>query len=160
MRRSLLLLAVLSAFAVGACAPAPPADGVGTPWVDQMLERINAERAAAGRSPLAFCATLQNAAQDHSQDQANTNRMSHTGSNGSTMAQRANAAGYTGWTRLAENVAAGQRSVDQVMNAWMGSSGHRANLLNVEYTHVGVGKASSGSGTLYWTQDFGRSGRC
>jgi uncharacterized protein YkwD len=125
-----------------------------------MLTRINAERSAVGAAPLTFCANLMTAAQRHSEDQAAHSTMSHTGSNGSTMVQRAEAAGYRGWTSLAENVAAGYTSVTSVMSGWMGSSGHRANLLSVNTQHVGVGRATSGSGAIYWTQDFGRSGSC
>ena len=62
---------------------------------------------AVGAAPLTFCANLMTAAQRHSEDQAAHSTMSHTGSNGSTMVQRAEAAGYRGWTSLAENVAAG-----------------------------------------------------
>lgn len=125
-----------------------------------MLAAINAARAAAGAPPLAPCATLQAAAANHSADQAANSTMSHTGSDGSTMVQRAERAGYLGWTALAENVAAGYPDVASVMTGWMGSSGHRANILNGSYTHVGVGRAASGGGTLYWTQNLGRSGSC
>jgi uncharacterized protein YkwD len=125
-----------------------------------MLSDINAERAAVGAAPLRLCATLTTAAQRHSEDQAATSRMSHTGSNGSTMSQRAGAAGYVGWNALAENVAAGYPSVASVMDGWMGSAGHRTNLLSGTYEHVGVGRAASGNGTLYWTQVFGRGGSC
>jgi uncharacterized protein YkwD len=86
--------------------------------------------------------------------------MSHVGSNGSTMTQRVQGAGYVGWTSLGENVAAGYPTVTAVMSGWMGSTGHRANLLSTSYQHVGVGRAPSGSGALYWTQNFGRSGSC
>ena len=138
-----------------AAAPAPNAA-----WVDEMLASINGHRAAVGAAPLRLCATLTTVAQRHSEDQATTSRMSHTGSNGSTMAQRANAAGYLGWNALAENVAAGYPSVASVMNGWMGSPGHRTNLLSGTYEHVGIGWSGSGNGTLYWTQVFGRRGSC
>lgn len=167
MRRALLLLP-LSVLLVVGCAPPPDAPAptsvpgaTSTPaWANEMLIRINAERSAAGAPPLTFCTTLMTAAQRHSEDQAAHSTMTHTGSNGSTMVQRAEAAGYRGWTSLAENVAAGYTSVTSVMNGWMGSSGHRANLLSATTQHVGVGRATSGSGAIYWTQDFGRSGTC
>ena len=125
-----------------------------------MLQRINAERATAGVGALSACGTLRAAAVAHSADQAAHSSMSHTGSDGSTMVQRAERAGYTGWMSLGENVAYGYGTVDAVMTAWMNSPGHRANLLNGSFTHVGLGQAAAGNGTLYWTQDFGRSGRC
>jgi uncharacterized protein YkwD len=125
-----------------------------------MLGLVNARRAEVGAPPLRLCATLMTSAQRHSDDQAAHATMSHTGSDGSNMVQRAVAAGYVGWTAMAENVAAGQPTVDSVVGAWMGSSGHRANLLGSAYTDVGFGRAASGAGTLYWTQVFGRSGAC
>ncbi len=174
MRRALLLLPVSLLVLVG-CVPPPdgssPAPTTGAPttapaatttpaWVDEMLTRINAERSSVGAAPVRLCATLMTAAQRHSEDQASHSTMSHTGSNGSTMTQRAEAAGYVGWNAMGENVAAGYPSVAAVMGGWMGSSGHRANLLSTSYEHVGVGRAASGSGALYWTQVFGRRGSC
>lgn len=137
-----------------------PAGTATAAWVNEMLTRINAERATVGAAPLRLCTRLLNAAQLHSEDQAATSRMSHTGSNGSTMSQRVEAAGYLGWTNLAENVAAGYPTVASVMDGWMGSPGHRTNLLSGSYEHVGVGRAASSSGALYWTQNFGRRGSC
>ncbi len=129
-------------------------------WESQMIARINSERAAVGASPLAMCNALRTAAQNHSADQAAHNTMTHTGSDGSTLDTRATRAGYTGWTALGENVAYGYGTVDSVMTGWMNSPGHRANLLNSGFTHVGLGQAAASAGALYWTQDFGRTGRC
>jgi len=125
-----------------------------------MLASVNAQRAQAGVGALSLCGTLTTAAQRHSEDQAAHNSMTHTGSDGSTLGTRAGRAGYNGWTALGENVAYGYTGVDSVMTGWMNSSGHRANILSSTYTHVGFGRATSGSGTEYWTQDFGRSGAC
>lgn len=173
MRRALILLPLSILLLVG-CAPPPesappdaPAPTTTSPgatstpaWATEMLGRINAERSAAGAAPLSLCSTLMTAAQRHSEDQAAHSTMSHVGSNGSTMSQRVQSAGYLGWSSLGENVAAGYPSVTSVMGGWMGSTGHRANLLSTSFQHVGVGRAASGSGTLYWTQNFGRSGSC
>ncbi len=76
--------------------------------------------------------------------------MSHTGSNGSSFDERVRAAGYP--RPAAENVAFGQSSADIVVAAWMDSEGHRRNILNCEYTAIGVGFDQRGN---YWTQDFG-----
>ena len=76
------------------------------------------------------------------------------------MVQRAVGAGYVGWRALSENVAAGQPDVGRVMSAWMGSTGHRANVLSRSVEHLGVGMARSASGTPYWTQVYGAAGRC
>lgn len=148
---------------VGACAPSP-ANSVGgvpvDPWTQEMLDAVNARRADAGVAPVELCGSLMRAAQWHSEDQAGMDTMSHTGSDGSTMRQRDERAGYVGWRNLGENVAAGQPDVGSVMGAWMNSSGHRANILGAAYQHVGLGLAMSGSGTPYWTEDFGGSGSC
>jgi uncharacterized protein YkwD len=125
-----------------------------------MLGDLNAQRAAAGVGPLSPCGTLQAAADAHSQDQANMNSMTHSGSNGSDIGQRADGAGYTGWQTLGENVAYGFISVDSVMTAWMNSPGHRANILNPAFHDVGLGEVATPSGVEYWTQDFGANGHC
>ena len=124
-----------------------------------MLAAVNAQRSANGAPPLTLCGTLMRAAQAHSEDQAAHQSMTHIGSDGSSMTDRAVRAGYAGWNRLAENVAAGYPDIPSVMAGWMGSTGHRANLLEPASTHLGVGQAVSGS-TIYWTQDFGAGGAC
>ncbi|NLM13008.1 MAG: hypothetical protein GX209_04600, partial [Epulopiscium sp.] len=53
-----------------------------------------------------------------------------------------------------ENIAKGQQTPAQVMNAWMNSPGHRSNILGTSYTQIGVGLATSKNGTKYWTQMF------
>jgi uncharacterized protein YkwD len=150
-----LVLLVLGALLAG-CTPAGPAK----PWVGTMLDALNADRAAAGAPPLQLCASLTRAAQGHSDDQAATNTMTHTGSDGSDIGSRADAAGYKGWTALGENVAMGYTTVDTVMTAWMNSTGHRANILNPSYHDVGLAESFAADGTPYWTQDFGVGGTC
>ncbi len=155
--RSAALAAVLgAALVLGACtaAPAPSAAPAATGWQQEMLASVNAHRANAGLAPLTLCGTLNVAAQNQSNAQAAANRMFHA-----NLSANANAAGYTGWRSLAENVAAGQTSTGQVMTSWMGSSGHRANILG-SYTHVGFGLAAGAGGVNYWTQSFGTGGRC
>lgn len=154
--------ALLALVLAGCAAPAPAAAPVPVAgsWQAEMLASLNAQRSAAGVGPLTACPTLEVAAQRHSADQAARSTMSHTGSDGSSPWDRMARAGYRNYTAAAENVAGGQRGVGQVMSAWMGSSGHRANILNGAYTHVGVGQAISAGGRAYWTQDFGRGGTC
>ncbi|KAG7399667.1 hypothetical protein PHYBOEH_008310 [Phytophthora boehmeriae] len=122
----------------------------------QMLAAVNKQRAAAGLSALCMNSKLQSSAQRHSNDMASNDFMSHTGSDGSSMAQRITAAGYS-WQSLAENVAAGQTTVDSVMTAWMNSSGHKANILSSKATMFGCAYAYNADSTYkhYWTQDFG-----
>ncbi|RQM17695.1 hypothetical protein DD237_000700 [Peronospora effusa] len=122
-----------------------------------MLERVNLERSAQGLPLLCINKKLQLAAQGHSDDQAANNFMDHTGSNGSTPAERVSAAGYD-WRGVAENVAAGQVDVTEVMDAWMNSEGHRHNILG-DYTMLGSAYAYTSNGLYkhFWTQNFGQS---
>jgi uncharacterized protein YkwD len=156
MRRALLLLPLTALLVMGACASSPSTP----PWAEDMLSQVNSARAAAGVDPVQLCDSLTRAAQSHSEDQASTERMSHSGSDGSDLRQRAEGAGYASWSNLGENVAAGQPDVGSVMGSWMNSTGHKANILGATYQHLGIGNATSASGTRYWTQDFGRSGSC
>ncbi|WP_416985777.1 CAP domain-containing protein [Streptomyces sp. T028] len=116
-----------------------------------MLALVNAERAKAGCSPLTENAKLAKAAQDHSQDMADHKNMSHTGSDGSSMTDRLSRVGYE-FRSAGENVAAGYNSPESVMDGWMNSSGHKANILNCGFKEIGIGLAQPG---YYWTQDFG-----
>lgn len=133
--------------------PPPPSQPAADP-ATVVVERTNAVRAQYGLAPLTVHPRLVQAAQAHSNDQAAHQRMSHTGSNGSTMANRVDATGYS-WSAIAENVAAGQRTADTVTDAWLGSPGHRANMLNGSLVHIGVAVAYSSTGTPYWTMVLG-----
>lgn len=131
--------------------PPPPTVNAAPTAADQVVTLVNAERAAAGCPPLAVSDALTTAAQGHSDDMSANDYFSHTSLDGSTASDRAEAAGFTG-TALGENIAAGQRTPQDVMAAWMGSDGHRANILNCGYTVIGVGLNEDG---WYWTQMFG-----
>ncbi|QOC94874.1 hypothetical protein D0Q02_04895 [Micromonospora craniellae] len=117
----------------------------------EVVRLVNAERAKEGCGALSIDDKLMTAAQRHSQDQADTRNMSHTGSDGSNPGDRIDRVGYT-WRTYGENVAWNQRTPAAVMNAWMNSEGHRANILNCAFTEIGVGVASSNG--PYWTQVF------
>jgi uncharacterized protein YkwD len=123
---------------------------------DQVLQLVNAQRAASGLAPLVRNEVLDRAALSHSQDMAAGGFMSHTGSDGSNPGQRIQAAGYTGST-WGENIAIWYASAQAVMDAWMNSPGHRANILNPNFREIGIAvvyRADSAS-HYYWTQDFG-----
>lgn len=132
-------------------APAP-SGGVTT----QVVTLTNAERAKAGCGPLAVNATLTAVAQAHSQDMATNNYFDHNSQDGRTPFDRMTAAGYR-YSTAAENIAAGQRTPQDVTTAWMNSPGHRANILNCALKQIGVGYATGSSSQygVYWTQDFG-----
>lgn len=131
--------------------------------INEQLAIINAERAAAGCGPLALNPKLTAAAQGHSEDMAARNYFSHTSLDGTSPSQRVTRAGYD-WQMTGENIAAGHATVAGVMQRWMDSDGHRANILNCSYTEVGIGHTYQADDTFprepgyrhYWTQNFGR----
>ncbi|GIJ20096.1 hypothetical protein Vlu01_07200 [Micromonospora lutea] len=117
----------------------------------EVVALANAERAKAGCGALSIDDKLMTAAQRHSQDQADHQNMSHTGSDGSDPGDRIDRVNYS-WRTYGENVAWNQRTPAAVMDAWMNSPGHRQNILNCAFTEIGVGVASSNG--PYWTQVF------
>ncbi|MFD4257948.1 CAP domain-containing protein [Streptomyces sp. NPDC058534] len=121
----------------------------------QVLALVNEERAAAGCSPVTANDKLTRAADDYSDVMASSGVMSHTGPDGSTMTSRVEAAGYQ-WSTLGENIARGQADAASVMDSWMNSEGHRANILNCSFKELGVG-VHVGDGGPWWTQNFGAS---
>ncbi|SCF32557.1 Uncharacterized conserved protein YkwD, contains CAP (CSP/antigen 5/PR1) domain [Micromonospora viridifaciens] len=118
----------------------------------QVVDLVNKERARADCKALAVDDKLMLAAQRHSKDQADHKTMSHDGSDGSDPGDRLDRVGYA-WRAYGENVAWNQQTPAAVMDAWMKSPGHRANILNCSFTEIGVGVARSNG--PYWTQDFG-----
>lgn len=106
---------------------------------------------------VAWNSKLFDAAAVHSADMANQNYFSHTSLDGRTFDQRITAAGYS-WSTIGENIAAGQTSVASVMAGWMASAGHCSNIMNGNFTEVGVACVASNSATYptYWTMDLGR----
>lgn len=135
-----------------AAAPAPaPASGA-TAVEAEVLAIVNQERAAAGCGPVADDAGLRSVARAHSADMATRGFFSHTNPDGQSPWDRAGAAGIS--HAGGENIARGQADAASVMNAWMTSPGHRANILNCEFTTLGVG-VHEGTGGPWWTQLFG-----
>jgi uncharacterized protein YkwD len=115
----------------------------------QVLELTNQERAKAGLQPLKGNAELDYAADKYAEDMSERGVLSHTGPDGSQPWDRAKAVGYEAQT-MGENIAAGQKTPEQVVQAWMNSPGHRANILNSNFTELGVGFHNN-----YWGQLFG-----
>ena len=112
----------------------------------------NQQRARVGAPALRYSMALTIAAQRHANDMAKMNRLTHTGSDGSSPGTRMRKAGFS-WTRCAENAAAGQTSSTQVVQAWMNSYGHRVNMLNKSYGYIGIGIAY-GAGRIWWVMDL------
>ena len=131
----------------GSDSPAQSADE------NKVVEITNQERAKAGCGAVKVNTKLATAARLHSQDQAKHNNMSHTGSDGSSPWERSERAGYQ--NAIGENVAMGYRAPAAVMDGWMNSPGHRANILNCSAKAIGVGLAYASDGSPYWTQMFG-----
>ncbi|EFL39905.1 sigma-70 family RNA polymerase sigma factor [Streptomyces griseoflavus] len=125
---------------------APAAEGPAA----EVLSLTNTERAKAGCGPVKSDDRLARAAQLHSEDMSANDYFSHTGQNGSSFVDRAKAQGHP--SPGAENIARGQSSAASVMDAWMNSPGHRANILNCSLTSLGVGVTES---DWTWTQVFG-----
>jgi uncharacterized protein YkwD len=123
--------------------------------VARALELTNIERQKSGLAPLALNAQLTDAAQAYSIVLATSGCFAHNCGPVPEMADRLRDAGYTGWTAIAENIAAGYPTPEAVVQGWMSSPGHRANLLNPRYTEVGIGLAGGGRFGSYWTQNFG-----
>ncbi|WP_345655680.1 CAP domain-containing protein, partial [Streptomyces tremellae] len=116
-----------------------------------------AERAAAGLGQLAADPLLARAAQAHSADMVGRDFYAHTDPDGRQPWDRARAAGAT-HRGIGENIACGQRSAAEVVQGWMNSPGHRANILRPDFTHIGVGYATGSRLGTYWTQLFGSAG--
>ena len=134
-----------------AITPRPQSAPTGT--VAQVVALVNKERASAGCDPLTEDAQLEKAAQAHSDDMAARNFFDHVNPDGADPGQRITAAGYK-WSTYGENIAQGQQTPEAVMDSWMNSPGHRANILNCAFKDIGVG-IHKGSGGPWWTQDFG-----
>ncbi|RLU07872.1 hypothetical protein CS078_05750 [Pseudomonas prosekii] len=131
----------------------------------KLLELLNAARAQprqcggqafAATTPLAWNAILGGAAEAHSRDMANNNYFDHKDRNGGTPGDRAELAGYS-YQQIGENIAAGQDTIRKVVDGWIGSPGHCANLMNPQFKELGAAYAvdpKSDSG-IYWTAMFG-----
>jgi len=119
-------------------------------WMIEMLDLVNEERSKVGVSPLCYNQKIIDTADKHSVDMEEKNYFSHYGQDGSTPGDRIDRENYD-WSSYGENIAWGQGSVAAVMNAWMNSSGHRANILSGSKTHFGAGWATNSN---KWTQVF------
>lgn len=115
----------------------------------QVVNLTNQERVSRGLSPLAINPTLNNVAEQHSQDMVVQNYFSHQGKDGSLPWNRMQAQGYA-YSRAAENIAFGQTTPQQVVTDWMNSPGHQKNILDPNLKEIGVGYYNG-----YWTQNFG-----
>ncbi|MFF4958567.1 CAP domain-containing protein [Streptomyces sp. NPDC001222] len=130
----------------------PPQKSAATSTAAAVLDLVNQERAKAGCTPVTASNELTKLAQAFSDDMATRNFFDHTDPEGKDPWDRAAVLGITDLG--GENIARGQTTAEDVMDAWMNSPGHRANILNCDFRTLGVG-VHLGTGGPWWTQDFG-----
>jgi uncharacterized protein YkwD len=178
MPERLRLLALAALLSLAACgggdepvSPAPSPAVLGDITCGQAnfqadtVQLINQRRAAgancgsegmfAPAPPLAWNDRLTSAALAHASDMAENDYFAHESRDGTTPAQRVSAAGYD-WSTTGENIAAGQGSVPEVVNGWMASPGHCANIMNPRFVHLGMACASNPDSTYrrYWVLEL------
>lgn len=122
--------------------------------VAQLLVLVNKERAKVGARALKLNSQVQTVAQRWSSNMAKQDRLYHNPSYSQQIP--------SGWTRCAENVAQNWKAktpaelASALMTQWMNTAGHRANILNKDFTHFGAGVSFTASGKAYSTQNFAR----
>lgn len=144
MIRTLSFCTLIVAAPALACTDPPMAE------LEIHLAALNAERAKAGRPPLALSPDLSRIAQAHACDMARRGYFSHTAPDGQTMTDRGRRAGMPGLCAMGENIAQGQSDVPTVVASWMRSPGHRRNILDAEFRLVGFGRGPG----AHWVQVF------
>lgn len=130
----------------------------------EVLQRVNEARAKPRKCgstryqaapPLQLSATLSRAALLHAQDMARHSHFEHEGTDGSTPAERVTRVGYR-WKHVAENIAAGAPTAQSVVDGWLASPGHCANIMGAPYREMGVAYAlePKSEAGIYWAQTF------
>ena len=147
-----LALAALVVLGAGA-VPTQAASPTGA----EIIRLTNQERQKAGLAPLAENATLDNVAENYAALMAQRQQLSHD-IDGTSSGDRLTAAGYR-WSSCAENIAENYADAGAVVQGWMNSPGHRANILDPNVTQIGVGVAYSSTGVPYHCQVFAQPAR-
>ncbi|ESU30188.1 hypothetical protein G3A_23335 [Bacillus sp. 17376] len=129
---------------------AAPVSSAVSAYEQKVVELTNQERAKNGLKPLALDTELSKVAREKSRDMQSKGYFSHTSPTYGSPFDMMKKFGIS-YRSAGENIAMGQRTPEEVVKAWMNSSGHRANILNSSYTHIGVGHVATGN---YWTQMF------
>lgn len=122
-------------------------------YEQQVADLVNKERAAAGLPALTVNGKLSQVAELKAEDMRDKNYFSHTSPTYGSPFDMIKQFGVT-YKSAAENIAKGQKSPQSVMNGWMNSQGHRENILNSNYTEIGVGYVTDNNGNTYWVQMF------
>jgi uncharacterized protein YkwD len=146
----------------GCASPASPTEaspeageGSGSGITGSIVQLTNAERSKAGIAPFRASTQLMQAAQIQAEQMARLGRLEHelSGAKYPTPSDRLAAVGYR-WQTYGENIAMGQPSAAAVVDSWMHSSGHRANILNSRFQEIGIGYARDSAGRPYYVQVF------
>lgn len=126
----------------------------------KVLQLVNNERANVGLDSLSIDNQLDRAANLHTDEMVRADQMSHQLPGEASLGDRVSATGYQ-WSSVGENVAAGYSTPEDVVEGWMNSVGHRENILNPNFTHLGVGYSNNPDNDnsysdqdIYWTQVF------
>ena len=122
-------------------------------YQQQVLDLVNAERAKRGISALTLDSSLSSVATKKSQDMIDKNYFDHTSPTYGSPFDMMKQFGIS-YRSAGENIAKGQKTPQEVVDAWMNSEGHRKNILNPNFTNLGVGIAKDSNKTTYWTQMF------
>ena len=134
--------------------PSPTTAPAGERAMEQeVLKLVNQARAENGLNPLSWADDLADIARAHSADMIERGFFSHTNPDGQSPFDRIKSNGIS-YRAAAENIAYGQPDAEAVMNSWMNSAGHRANILNENLKEIGIGAVKDSNGTVYWTQVF------
>jgi uncharacterized protein YkwD len=159
-RRALAALLLLPLALLAAADPSPTtASEPGDDPTSRVVRLVNVERAARDLPALAVDAALRDDAQTYAESMASTGWFSHQSRDGSTITDRAEAAGYARWRFLGENLARGHQTAERAVAAWLASPSHRANLLTTEADEIGVGYARPVGGERpYWVAVVGSRG--
>lgn len=128
----------------------PQVSNVSLDYENEVIRLVNDIRVQNGLNPLTANWELSRVARYKSQDMVDKHYFSHTSPTYGSPFDMIRAFGLS-YRTAGENIAYGQRTPQEVVNAWMNSSGHRANILNASYKQIGVGYVSNGH---YWTQMF------
>lgn len=134
--------------------PPPPTGACGNDYESEVFALVNQERAKVGKAPFQCDLKAGLVARNYSKYMCEARFFSHTGLDGSSPWSRLQDGGVQ-FRSAGENIAAGQQTPASVMNSWMNSSGHRANILG-SYSHIGIGyhPCPGGKFSAYWTQSF------
>lgn len=134
-------------------AQAAPASSAYGSYEQQVVDLVNKERAAVGLPALKVNTKLAAVAEKKAEDLRDKNYFDHQSPTYGSPFDMMKQFGIS-YTSAGENIAKGQKTPADVMNGWMNSPGHKANILNSSYTEIGVGYVTDSNGTTYWVQHF------